>query len=200
MVIERKLYFYKYKRILIKCRVRECNYRKIKRKKESNTEKEEKYRKGRMNMDRIDEHLIYLLQKNARMSLKDLAKEVYLSTPAVSARIEKMEKEGIIKGYGVKIDPLKLGFHITAFINMELEPVQKPEFYPFIESIPNVIECNCVTGNYSMLMKVAFPSTIELDGFIGQLQYFGKTQTQIVFSTPVEPRGLNVEALEEKEE
>ncbi len=153
-----------------------------------------------MNMDRVDEHLIYLLQKNARMSLKDLAKEVYLSTPAVSARIEKMEKEGIIKGYGVKIDPLKLGFHITAFINMELEPVQKPEFYPFIESIPNVIECNCVTGNYSMLMKVAFPSTIELDGFIGQLQHFGKTQTQIVFSTPVEPRGLNVEALEEEEE
>ena len=50
-----------------------------------------------------------------------------------------------------------------------------------------------------MLMKVAFPSTIELDGFIGQLQHFGKTQTQIVFSTPVEPRGLNVEALEEKE-
>lgn len=49
-----------------------------------------------------------------------------------------------------------------------------------------------------MLMKVAFPSTIELDGFIGQLQHFGKTQ--IVFSTPVEPRGLNVEALEEKEE
>ena len=85
-------------------------------------------------------------------------------------------------------------------MNMELEPVQKPEFYPFIESIPNVIECNCVTGNYSMLMKVAFPSTIELDGFIGQLQHFGKTQTQIVFSTPVEPRGLNVEALEEKEE
>ena len=74
-------------------------------------------------------------------------------------------------------------------MNMELEPVQKPEFYPFIESIPNVIECNCVTGNYSMLMKVAFPSTIELDGFIGQLQHFGKTQTQIVFSTPVEPRG-----------
>ena len=82
---------------------------------------------------------------------------------------------------------------------MELEPVQKPEFYPFIASIPNVIECNCVTGNYSMLMKVAFPSTIELDTFIGQLQHFGKTQTQIVFSTPVEPRGLDIEALDEKE-
>ena len=143
-------------------------------------------------MDRIDEHLIYLLQKNARMSLKDLAKEVYLSTPAVSARIEKMEKEGIIKGYGVKIDPLKLGFHITAFINMELEPVQKPEFYPFIESIPNVIECNCVTGEYSMLIEVGFQSTVELDHFINVLQKFGRTKTLIVFSTSVEHRNLPV--------
>ena len=78
-------------------------------------------------------------------------------------------------------------------MNMELEPVQKPEFYPFIESIPNVIECNCVTGNYSMLMKVAFPSTIELDGFIGQLQHFGRTKTQIVFSTSVNHRGIPIE-------
>ena len=70
---------------------------------------------------------------------------------------KKMEKEGIIKGYGVKIDPLKLGFHITAFINMELEPVQKPEFYPFIESIPNVIECNCVTGNYFYAYEGGIP-------------------------------------------
>ena len=143
-------------------------------------------------MDRIDEHLIYLLQKNARMSLKDLAKEVYLSTPAVSARIEKMEKEGIIKGYGVKIDPLKLGFHITAFINMELEPVQKPEFYPFIESIPNVIECNCVTGDYSMLIETLFETTAELDHFINELQQFGRTKTQIVFSTSVEQRPVPI--------
>ena len=44
-----------------------------------------------------------------------------------------------------------------------------------------------------MLMKMAFPSTIELDGFIGQLQHFGKTQTQIVFSTAVPPRGVGIE-------
>lgn len=96
-----------------------------------------------------------------------------------------------------EINPLKLGFHITAFINMELEPIQKPEFYPYINSVPNVLECNCVTGNYSMLIKVAFPSTIELDQFIGHLQKFGKTQTQIVFSTPVESRGLNLEHMDD---
>ena len=71
-------------------------------------------------------------------------------------------------------------------------PVQKPDFYPFIKSCPNVVECNCVTGNYSMLLKVMFPSTMELDTFIGQLQKFGRTSTQIVFSTPVAPRGIDV--------
>lgn len=43
-----------------------------------------------------------------------------------------------------------------------------------------------------MLLKVVFPSTMELDTFIGQLQKFGRTSTQIVFSTPVAPRGIDV--------
>lgn len=144
-------------------------------------------------MDKIDKKLVTLLQENARMPLKVLAEKVFLSSPAVSARIERLEKEEIIVGYEAKINQLKLGYHITAFINLEIAPVQKPEFYPFIKSCPNVIECNCVTGNYSMLLKVAFPSTMELDTFIGHLQQFGNTQTQIVFSTAVPPRGVGIE-------
>ena len=139
-------------------------------------------------MDKIDKKLITLLQQNARMPLKALAEKVFLSSPAVSARIERLEKEEIIEGFEVKINQLKLGYHITAFINLEVAPVQKPEFYP------NVVECNCVTGTYSMLLKVVFPSTMELDTFIGQLQKFGRTSTQIVFSTPVAPRGIDVNA------
>ena len=143
-------------------------------------------------MDKIDKKLITLLQNNARMPLKALAEKVFLSSPAVSARIERLEKEEIIEGYGVKINQIKLGYHITAFINLEVAPVQKPEFYPFIKTCPNVVECNCVTGNYSMLLKVVFPSTMELDTFIGQFQKFGRTSTQIVFSTTVAPRGIDV--------
>ena len=50
-----------------------------------------------------------------------------------------------------------------------------------------------------MHIKVCFPSTLELDSFIGQLQKFGKTETQIVFSTPVPSRGINIESLNELE-
>ena len=150
-------------------------------------------------MDKIDIKILTLLQENARYPLKFLAEKVFLSSPAVSARIERLEKQGIITGYHASINPLTLGFHITAFINLTLEPHQKVEFYPFIEACPNVLECNCVTGNYSMLIKVCFPSTQELDHFINQLQTYGKTETQIVFSTPVEPRGIDISILEKDE-
>lgn len=145
-------------------------------------------------MDAIDHKLIHLLQENARYPLKYLASQVYLSSPAVSARIERLENAGIITGYHAAIDAVQLDYHVTAFINMALDPKQKPSFYPFIESCPNVLECNCITGAYSMLIKVAFKSTMDLDTFIGHLQRFGNTETQIVFSTPVPPRGVDIMA------
>lgn len=144
-------------------------------------------------LDHIDLKIIHLLQENARMSLKEVAEKVFLSSPAVSARIEKLEKEHIIIGYHAQVNPTVFGYHIKAFINLEVEPCQKEEFYPFIKSCPNVIECNCVTGEFAMLIEVVFQSTVELDGFIGKLQKYGRTKTQIVFSTSVEHRGVQIE-------
>ena len=146
-----------------------------------------------MTVDDIDRKILKILQENARTSLKTIAEKKFFSSPAVSARIEKMEKDGIISGYHALIDPIRLGYHILAFINLNVHPDDKPKFYEFASNVPNVLECNCVTGEYSMLMKVAFQSTMELDIFIGQLQKFGKTSTQIVFSTHVGPRGVDVE-------
>ena len=151
-------------------------------------------------LDDIDIKLIRLLQQNARYSLKQLAQEVYLSSPAVSARIERLEKLGILTGYHASVDQQKLGYHITAFINLAMNPDQKPVFYPFISDCPNVIECNCVTGSYSMLIKVVYARTQEMDTFIGQLQKFGNTKTQIVFSTAVEHRGIGLQEYQQLSE
>ena len=143
-------------------------------------------------LDSIDKKIIQILQQNARTPIKDIAKEVFLSSPAVSSRIERMEKAGIISGYHARINYLLFGYHIKAFINLEVEPNQKKEFYPFISAIPNVMECNCVTGDYSMLIEVAFQTTVQLDHFINELQHFGRTKTLIVFSTCVEHRDAPV--------
>ena len=56
-------------------------------------------------LDRVDLKIVELLQKDARMSLKDIAAQVYLTSPAVSARIDKMERWGVIEGYHARINP-----------------------------------------------------------------------------------------------
>lgn len=142
--------------------------------------------------DKIDSKIIRLLMKDSRMSVKEIAKEVFLSSPAVSSRIEKLEKHGIIKGYHASINYADFGYNIKAFVNLEVKPEDKKEFYPFIKSIPNVIECSCVTGDYSMLIEVVYRYTEELDHLINELQRFGRTKTLIAFSTSVEHRDIPI--------
>ena len=148
-------------------------------------------------MDAIDRKILQLLERDARMPLKQLAKAVYLSSPAVSARIRNLEQQGILTGYRAVVDIQRIGYHIQAFINLEMEPRQKAEFYPWAGGEENILECNCVTGQYSMLLRVAFCSTMDLDQFIGKLQRFGRTQTQIVFSTPIALRAPGIVPPEE---
>ena len=148
-------------------------------------------------MDHIDRKIIDILQNNARSPLKEIADHVFLSSPAVSARMARLESSGTITGYQAQVDAPKLGYMVKAFINLDMDPQRKPEFYPYIQSCPHVVECNCVTGDYSMLIEVLFGTTQELDQFINHLQQFGRTRTQIVFSTPVEHRGVPVAEPEE---
>lgn len=144
-------------------------------------------------LDGVDYKILDLLQKNARMSLKDIANEVFLTSPAVSARIEKLERNGVIEGYHAQICRDAFLYQIKAFIHLKMDPVMKSELYDYVRSVKNVIQCDCVTGDYVIFLEVIFHNTEELDHFIDDLQRYGETKTQIVFSTSVEHRGLPIE-------
>ncbi len=141
-------------------------------------------------LDYIDQEIISLLQENARMSLKDIASNIYLSSPAASARIERLEKEGYITGFHASINREKMGYNIKAFINLVVEAGLREDFIGYMQQCRNVIECSCITGDYAMLVEVVYPNTEELEQFVRRLQKYGKTKTQIVFSTAVERREL----------
>lgn len=137
-------------------------------------------------LDEIDKKILNRLRQNGRVSLKELSAEVFLTMPAVSARIEKLEKEGFIRGYHASVDMGKLGYGIKAFIQITVKPEDHKRFYEFARGEKCILECNHITGNYSMLLKAVFPTTVMLDEFVGRMQAFGKTETHIVFSTAVE--------------
>lgn len=151
-------------------------------------------------LDTIDYQILELLQKNGRMPVKEIAHQINLSAPATSNRIDYLERENYILGYQAVVDPVKMGLYTKAFICLEVSPKHKKQFYPYIEKCANVVECSCVTGEYSMLLEVQFRTTIELDIFIGELQRFGRTNTLIAFSTAVGHRGVSLShVLETKE-
>ena len=74
-----------------------------------------------LTLDRVDMKILELLQQNARMSLKDIASQVFLTSPAVSARIDKMERAGVIEGYHAKINleafSLPVRTYVSAAVN-----------------------------------------------------------------------------------
>lgn len=148
------------------------------------------FHEKRKAMDSIDRKILNLLQQNSRLSIKTISDALFITPPAISQRIKHLEQMKFITDYQAKIDFEKADLPIKAFIHLSLEPKQKPEFYDYIQTIRYVLECNCVTGPYSMLLTVVFPSTKKLDSFINEIQHFGRTQTQIVFSTPVPSRGF----------
>ncbi|MFI3169495.1 MAG: Lrp/AsnC family transcriptional regulator [Faecalibacterium sp.] len=144
-------------------------------------------------LDELDVQILNILQKDGRKTVKEIAKMVCLSSPAVAARIDRLEREQYLLGYQAVVNPHAVGLHTKAFVCLEVEPRQKSEFYPFIAQFPNVVQCNCVTGEYSMMLEVYFKTTVELDHFIGELQHFGRTKTLIVFSTSLEHRGVQLQ-------
>lgn len=141
-------------------------------------------------LDNIDLQILNALSCNSRTPLKKLSEKVHLSSPAVSARIERLEEEGYITGYSTILNYEKLGQPITAFIELTVEPDMRASFNNFVASKSCVLECYHVAGVYSMLLKACFPTPSKLNEFIGILQSFGKTETQIVFSCVVPPRNM----------
>lgn len=147
-------------------------------------------------LDKIDIEILKILEENARTPIKTIAARVFISPPTVAARIDAMEKAGILLGYHAEISDSILGHPVRAFINLEVSPERKAELYPFLEASPDVVECCHVTGEYSVLMQTVFDSTDSLDKFISKLQGFGRTKTQIVFSSVVGHRGFCLDKAE----
>lgn len=143
-------------------------------------------------MDNIDLKILTNLQQNARISLKKLSELCYISAPAVSTRLNRLEQKGFIRNYSALVNYDIVGYPIKSFVSLKLSPKDKPNFYPYIETVPNVVACDCVTGEFSQIITCYFKTTKELDDFINEIHHFGETQTQIVFSSPVPECPLNL--------
>lgn len=154
-------------------------------------------------MDKIDQRLVDLLQRNGRATQLELAKNVGLSQPAVAERIRKLEERGVITGYAALVDAPKLGVDITAFIGVAIgHPKYFDAFNRKVDGLAEVLECHRVAGEDSYLLKVKTRNPRSLDRLLVDvlrtIPGVIRTHTTIVLASLKE--GTHVRAADAAEE
>ena len=139
-----------------------------------------------------DSELLSQLSKNGKASQRDLSKETGLALGTVNTHIKKLEKEKIIKGYFADIDPEKVGFNLTAIINLRIKKGTLMDVQATIANHSRVFGVYDVTGEWDSLILARFKNREEMDNFIKTTlsqKHIERTSTSLVLNTvKEEPR------------
>jgi Lrp/AsnC family leucine-responsive transcriptional regulator len=113
---------------------------------------------------------------------------VNLSPPAVTERVKRLERNGVLTGYRAEIDLRKLGYPLTAIVRIRPSPGRLPRIPELAEQIPEVSECHRITGEDCFYLKIHLRSIDELSGLLDRFLVHGQTTTSIVNDTPIPGR------------
>ncbi len=139
-------------------------------------------------IDEIDQHLIAALAEDSRRSLKALAQISGLSSPSVAERLRKLEEKGVLKGYGVEVDPRAFGYQLQAIVRIRPLPGQLHEVERQIQATPQFTECDKVTGEDCFIARLHVRSMEQLDEILDHINVYALTNTAIVKKTTVKRR------------
>src|SRR5438876_2188801 len=145
-----------------------------------------RYPNGRL--DATDVRILDALIHDARTRIADLARSVGLSPPSVSERIRRLEEAGVIEGYTLAINPKALGLPIAAWLRIRPIPGQLQKVAEILKGLPEIVECDRVTGEDCFVARAHVRSVADLERLIDQLIQHAMTNTSIVQSSPIKRR------------
>lgn len=143
-------------------------------------------------LDDVNRRLLAELHADPRLSMSALARRVGMSAPAVTERVQRLERGGVITGYRMDVDPAALGLPVTAFARIRPTAGQLPKIAELAAALPHVSECHRVTGEDCFLVKIHAPAIADLEDVLDRFLLYGQTVTSIVVSSPVPARALPV--------
>ncbi|MEI8060332.1 MAG: Lrp/AsnC family transcriptional regulator [Ferruginibacter sp.] len=117
----------------------------------------EKSATATMLLDNKDLSILHLLEQNARMTVKDIANKIHLSTTPVHERIRRMEANGVIKQYATLVDHTKVKKGLIAICYVSLKEHSKTAGTKFVKAIlqmSDVVECYTISGEFDFMLKV----------------------------------------------
>lgn len=139
-------------------------------------------------IDPVDAKILRALAKDARTSTAELARTVGLSAPSVSERVKRLEESGVIEGYSVKINAAALGLPLAAWLRIRPIPGQLQKVAEILQGLPEIVECDRITGDDCFIARAHVRSVGELERLIDEIIPYAMTNTSIIQSSPVERR------------
>jgi Lrp/AsnC family leucine-responsive transcriptional regulator len=134
--------------------------------------------------------LLDALQSDGRASLKALAASAGMSIAATAERVKRLRESGIVGSISANVDACQAGYPVKAIVGITVTQPGKKALLDKLRKACEVIECHHVAGADSYLMIVIVPGLAELERFVGTINGYGETRTSIVYSTPIERRGI----------
>ena len=150
-------------------------------------------------LDATDLRILDLLQRNSKLTTKEIAAHIGMTTTPVFERIKRLEKNGYVDKYIALLNREKLGLTLLAFVNVSLKEHNTAYLEKFVESVislPEVMECYHVAGLFDYLLKVIVKDMDEYQHFVAKklagLDNIGKVQSSFVMTEIKSSTALNV--------
>ncbi|MEP7156057.1 MAG: Lrp/AsnC family transcriptional regulator [Betaproteobacteria bacterium] len=137
-------------------------------------------------LDAHDHKILSLLQENARLTFTEIGRRVHLTSPAVAERIRRLEEQGVISGYGARINLRKIGYSFEAFIQVTVD--SHTALDAWAEQHDEVLALHATTGSHCAIMRLGLTSPEHLQALLVSLGHIGKTTTFMVLSSMHEDR------------
>ncbi|MBD9386369.1 Lrp/AsnC family transcriptional regulator [Rhizobium sp. CG4] len=135
-----------------------------------------------------DRALLALLSENARMPVTELARKLGLSRTTVQARIERLEADGVIAGYGLRLSDAYRSGLVRAHVLITIAPKSLPAVTAALAAISEVTTLHSVSGTFDLIAILAAPSIADLDSLIdriGAIDGVERTLSSIILSTRI---------------
>ena len=135
-------------------------------------------------IDGLDEKILKLITRNARIPFLEVARECGVSGAAIHQRVQRLLNIGVVSGSEFLVNPTKLGYNTCAYMGIILEKATvHRKVVEELEKIPEIIECHYITGQYSIFVKVQTKTNKHLKKLIDEqiqpIEGISRTETFI---------------------
>ncbi|WP_370222718.1 Lrp/AsnC family transcriptional regulator [Cytobacillus sp.] len=133
-------------------------------------------------LDHTDWRILEELSKNSRITMKELGEKVHLTGQAAASRLAKLEDQGVIEGYTIKVNQEKLGYSIHAFITVITQSMNHQPYLTFVKTQQEIIHNYKISGDGCYILECKFQSNERLDQFLTDLNKHANYKLSIVIN------------------